>query len=95
MPKRVCRASFLSPLPPNSKLVAKPSRWANPFAPKHPKGMTQAERVDSVEKYRKYVLGKLKVDPHWLDELRGFDLVCYCKLTETCHADVLLELANR
>jgi hypothetical protein len=27
-------------------------------------------------------------------DLRGKDLVCWCKLTEACHADVLLELAN-
>lgn len=28
-------------------------------------------------------------------ELRGKDLVCTCKLTDLCHADVLLDLANR
>lgn len=27
-------------------------------------------------------------------ELRGRDLACFCELTEPCHADVLLELAN-
>lgn len=26
--------------------------------------------------------------------LRGCDLACWCKLSELCHADVLLELAN-
>lgn len=29
-----------------------------------------------------------------LHELRGKDLVCWCKPGEPCHADVLLELAN-
>jgi hypothetical protein len=28
-------------------------------------------------------------------ELREKDLVCTCKLADPCHADVLLELANR
>lgn len=28
-------------------------------------------------------------------ELRGKDLVCWCPLDQPCHADVLLELANR
>lgn len=28
-------------------------------------------------------------------ELRGKDLVCWCPLEEPCHADVLLEWANR
>lgn len=27
-------------------------------------------------------------------ELRGKNLACWCKLSEPCHADVLLELAN-
>ncbi len=27
--------------------------------------------------------------------LRGRDLACWCRLDEPCHADVLLELANR
>lgn len=29
-----------------------------------------------------------------LDELRGKDLACWCRLDRPCHADVLLELAN-
>lgn len=28
-------------------------------------------------------------------ELRGHDLACWCRLDQPCHADVLLELANR
>lgn len=30
-----------------------------------------------------------------LEELRGKDLACWCPLDQPCHADVLLELANR
>jgi hypothetical protein len=30
----------------------------------------------------------------YIEELRGKDLVCWCKPGEPCHADVLLELAN-
>jgi len=29
-----------------------------------------------------------------IGELRGRDLVCWCRLDQPCHADVLLELAN-
>jgi hypothetical protein len=32
--------------------------------------------------------------PERLALLRGRDLMCWCKLGEVCHADVLLELAN-
>jgi hypothetical protein len=28
-------------------------------------------------------------------ELRGRDLYCFCKPGEPCHADVLIEVANR
>jgi len=28
-------------------------------------------------------------------ELRGKDLACWCPLDQPCHADVLLEMANR
>ena len=30
-----------------------------------------------------------------IDELRGRDLACWCPLDAPCHADVLLEMANR
>lgn len=30
-----------------------------------------------------------------LDALRGHDLACWCALDKPCHADALLELANR
>ena len=27
-------------------------------------------------------------------ELKGKDVACYCKLNESCHADVVIEIAN-
>ena len=30
----------------------------------------------------------------WIAPLRGHDLACWCKEGETCHADVLLRIAN-
>ena len=30
-----------------------------------------------------------------LEHLRGKDLACWCSINDPCHADVLLELANR
>lgn len=29
-----------------------------------------------------------------IEELRGKNLACFCKIGEPCHADVLLEIAN-
>ena len=41
--------------------------------------------------YRDYVLEE-GLDP---TELEGKDLICTCKLSDPCHADVLIELANQ
>lgn len=38
--------------------------------------------------HRHLILGKLET-------LRGKDLVCRCPISQPCHADVLLEMANR
>lgn len=32
---------------------------------------------------------------HAFDRIRGKDLVCWCPLSSPCHADILLDLANR
>lgn len=45
---------------------------------------------EAVRLYREYSVGST------LDftQLRGYDLACWCREGEPCHADVLLELAN-
>jgi hypothetical protein len=48
-------------------------------------------KAGAVILYRDYLLEEAELDP---TELRGQDLVCTCKLSDPCHADVLLELAN-
>jgi len=30
-----------------------------------------------------------------IEQLRGKNLACWCRLDQPCHADVLLDLANR
>lgn len=82
--------------PPNTVVVARPSKWGNPCLVGSAAAPT---REIAVAKYR-----------HWLDggivgpepptraeikqHLRGKDLACYCPLDAPCHADVLLEIAN-
>lgn len=48
-----------------------------------------------VDLFRVYSRNKARDDPNWLQFLRGKDLCCWCPLYLPCHADVLLELANR
>lgn len=50
--------------------------------------------LKSVRLYFMDVKGELAPYPP-LSELAGRDLVCWCPLDSPCHADVLLELANR
>lgn len=73
-------------IPEDAVYVGRPSKWGNPFKLK-------ANRSECVECYRQWLLRnpRLLADLH---ELRGKDLVCWCAPL-ACHADVLLELANK
>ena len=75
--------------PENAKIVSRPSHWGNKYTAKE--GYTAAEAVALFEAD---ALQRLEDDPTWLEPLRGYDLLCYCRLGEPCHADVLLRLAN-
>lgn len=61
----------------------------------------QEAAMFSIQEYRKFIEGKHElsslVKNERLDftELKGKNLACWCKLDEPCHADVLLELANK
>lgn len=57
-------------------------------------------REIAVERFRRHMI-TFCVDAADLEPLRGKDLMCFCPLVDAdgnrvpCHADVLLELANR
>lgn len=78
-------------MPPNTVYVGRPSKWGNPFKVGgniH----TAAFCLESFEYWIKKVLLK---DPNYLQELKGKNLACWCKIGEPCHADILLKLANK
>ena len=70
--------------PPRTIVVARPTRWGNPFP------VIDGDRAGAVENYRAW-LATSGPDP---TELRGFNLACWCPLDQPCHVDVLLERAN-
>lgn len=91
-------------LPPNTHVVARPTKWGNPFVVGQ--DGTAAECVDL---YHKLLSGRLcliceasiedqqRTNRHaaaHLGDLRGKNLACWCALDKPCHADVLLDLAN-
>ena len=90
-------------MPPNTVSVARPTKWGNPFIvggnpsrfsiklPDHCDTIS-----DSIECYRYYAKQWGFVTKNcWLSGLRGKNLACWCPLDHPCHADVLLEMANK
>lgn len=70
--------------------VARPHRHGNPFVVTATQSAAQA-----VARFRARAEDRLRQDPGMIDDLIGKNLACWCKPGDPCHADVLLELANR
>lgn len=85
-------------LPENCVRVSRPSRFGNPvkIGDPMPFGFGKLETVSEVlDIYEDMVLARLDENPDYLRSLRGKDLACFCKLEDKCHADILLEYANK
>lgn len=83
-------------MPPNTVSVARPTKWGNAYRVGdhgcHPLPYTQQMVV---QLYRSYQVPGSDLERRARLELRGKNLACWCKLGDPCHADVLLELANK
>lgn len=73
--------------PDNVVDVTRQSKWGNPYIIGK-----DGTREQVIARYRKDVAEPLAGIVK--KELAGKDLMCWCKLDEPCHADVLLEIAN-
>ena len=91
-------------MPPNTVKVDRSTKWGNPFiVGKH------GTRARCVDLYRKLAACYLclsagngpaqsrarKAMESARHTLRGKNLACWCPLDKPCHADVLLDIANR
>lgn len=94
MPRRIqCKRTKGWRMPPNTMKVDRSTMWGNHAArriglTKGPAAVAEFERWirnDASETYRQWAI----------ETLRGKNLACWCALDQPCHADVLLELANR
>jgi hypothetical protein len=94
-------------MPENTIKVDRSTKWGNPFTPtmvlasQSRAGLKQGEPIEAagaVEAFRTLMKVKLRREPETtrelLEQLRGRNLACWCKVGEPCHADVLLKLAN-
>ena len=91
---------------PDAVIVARPSKWGNPFQVKRHQGrngwwVLKGNYILAETPWREVstqVAVRLfaeRTARHMdLTELAGKDLACWCPLDQPCHADVLLELAN-
>lgn len=81
--------------------VARPTKWGNPAKVGELGCISNQGAVDA---YRRWLtkgpasLLSFRNPPRIteiVEQLRGKNLACFCRLGLPCHADVLLELANR
>ena len=94
-------------MPAGAVYVGRPSKWGNPFTVglvacacrsvgECDHNIMRCEtREQAVEEYRWWIEHGQRRKAAALIELRGKDLACWCPLDQTCHADVLLEIANQ
>jgi hypothetical protein len=82
-------------LPPNCIYVGRPTKWGNPIPIQATGKFDEAGRAEYVANLTVWQLAEIR------RELRGRDLACWCPILDKdgnyvhCHADVLLEIANK
>ena len=90
-------------MPPNTVKVDRATKWGNPFRVgdvKHfgPAYSGRDELIETPEHacrlFRNHMFN-LRSATELIAPLRGKNLACWCPLDAPCHADVLLELANK
>lgn len=104
-PKRIQRRRTKGwRMPEGAVYVGRPTKWGNPYrvgtramlSPLHnAQPITVRDARHAVHLYRRWLRGARVRIEDLGPELRGKDLACWCPLGQPCHADVLLEWANR
>ena len=91
MVERYILKKMFEKLPPDTKRVTRPSKYANNFKIKEHGG--KYTREEALEQYEKWLQQKLQDNPAFLDPLREYKyLACFCKpLTTPCHVDILIK----
>ena len=89
-------------MPENTVKVDRSTRWGNQIVVGSERGIgyrpwTAEDAVEAFRNEMEYQISdKASGEPRLdLSPLRGKNLACWCRLDAPCHADVLLDLANR
>lgn len=89
MPKRIQRRRTAGwRMPENTVYVGRPTKWGNPY-----KINERLNKENAVALFREFV--EIHIPAEELKELKGKNLACWCKEGSPCHADILLEFANK
>lgn len=89
-PKRIQRKRVKGwKKPAGAVNVTRPSKWGNPFLPGD-----YIDIGDCLADYEVHIREHIRSGHLDLAELKGKDLMCWCRLDAPCHADVLLKMAN-
>jgi hypothetical protein len=79
-------------MPANTVYVGRGSKWGNPFVVG-----VDGDASECVSKFRLdigFANSRLGFDLDDIKTLQGKHLACWCVEGQTCHADVLLAMAN-
>lgn len=100
MPKRIQRKRTKGwRMPDNAVYVGRGTKWGNPF-----RVCEDRTAAEAVAAYRAWLtVDRLHAGMPMeksailddIEQLHGKDLACWCSPGSPCHADVLIELANR
>lgn len=100
----------LQEISPGAVKVDRTTKWGNPFkiGSRYVRGYAKnyralygivRDQAHSVELFAEQIRGRywarLGFGPGEIAQLRGKDLACWCKPGDPCHADILIEIANR
>ena len=96
MPKRIQRKRTKGwKMPPGAVSVTRPGKWGNPFKVGVVSEFGDVPDAETAVMFYRSLMDKGLKRIDIVRELRGKDLACWCSLDQPCHADVLLELANK
>jgi Domain of unknown function (DUF4326) len=97
-------------MPPGAKYVGRPTDLGNPYKVTKKDGIFWVtgpgivqwafpDKISAIEAavnlYRDYLPREIAAGRLSLEELRGHDLACFCRLDQPCHVDVILEVMQQ
>jgi hypothetical protein len=95
MPERIQRMRVKGwKKPPNTINCTRPGQYGNPFKIGDPGIYDANKAVIAFEHWLNISPAGKVIASMAKKELKGKNLMCFCKLSDICHVDILLKIAN-